>query len=165
VQYIAILAGTGGGGWNMWTPDKVASRRGNDNRILAFRLGGGATPIPPELPPPPPVPEPIAQPGTAADITAGAALFGTNCGSCHANFPRAPVPDLTRSAVIRDAAAFRSVVHAGSLEARGMPGSDDLLTVEQVEQIRAHLVSRQRAAWEQQDAAPAAEQAASEGHL
>ena len=26
VQYIAILAGTGGGGWNMWTPDKIAVR-------------------------------------------------------------------------------------------------------------------------------------------
>jgi quinohemoprotein ethanol dehydrogenase len=37
VQYIAILAGTGGGGWNLWTPDKVAALRGNDNRVLAFR--------------------------------------------------------------------------------------------------------------------------------
>ncbi len=51
VQYIAILAGTGGGGWNLWTPDKVAAVRGNDNRILVFRLDGGDTPIPPKLPP------------------------------------------------------------------------------------------------------------------
>ena len=49
VQYIAILAGSGGGGWNIWMPGNVAAERGNDNRILAFRLDGGATPIPPAL--------------------------------------------------------------------------------------------------------------------
>ena len=166
VQYIAILAGTGGGGWNMWTPDKIASVRGNDNRILAFRLDGGATPIPPELPPLAPVPEPIDQPGTPADIAAGAELFATNCGSCHANFPRSPVPDLTRSSMIRDAATFQSVVRGGALEARGMPSWDDLLTEAQVEQIRAQLVSQQRAAWQQQGGAPQpAEPAVKEGHL
>jgi len=166
VQYIAILAGTGGGGWNMWTPDKIASVRGNDNRILAFRLDGGATPIPPELSPLAPVPEPIEQPGTPADIAAGAGLFATNCGSCHADFPRSPVPDLTRSGVIRDAALFQSVVRGGTLQMRGMPSWDDLLTEAQVEQIRAHLVSRQRAAWQQQGGAPApAEPAVKEGHL
>jgi quinohemoprotein ethanol dehydrogenase len=165
VQYIAILAGTGGGGWNMWTPDKVASIRGNDNRILAFRLDGGVTPIPPELPPLAPIPEPIDQPGTPADITAGSALFATNCASCHANFPRAPVPDLTRSSMIRDAAAFQSVVRGGALEQRGMPSWDDLLTEQQVDQIRAHLVSQQRAAWEQQGAGQPAAPATSAGHL
>ncbi len=166
VQYIAILAGTGGGGWNLWTPDKVASLRGNDNRVLAFRLDGGDTPIPPELPPLAPVPEPIDQPGTPADIAAGAALFARNCGSCHANFPRSPVPDLTRSGVIRDAAAFQSVVRGGALQKRGMSSWDDLLTESQVEQIRAHLVSQQRAAFAAQGAAPApAAAAAKEGHL
>jgi quinohemoprotein ethanol dehydrogenase len=169
VQYIAILAGTGGGGWNLWTPDKVAATRGNDNRVLAFRLDGGATPIPPELPPLAPIPEPVAAVGTAADIAAGAALFGGNCGGCHANFERAPVPDLRRSVMIRDAAAFASVVRGGALQKRGMPSWDDLLSEAQVEQIRAHLVAQQRAAYEQQQkgaaAAPAAPAAPKEGHL
>src|SRR6185437_2318252 len=48
-QYIAVLAGSGGGGWNIWMPGNVAAERGNDNRILAFRLDGGVTPIPPAL--------------------------------------------------------------------------------------------------------------------
>jgi quinohemoprotein ethanol dehydrogenase len=167
VQYIAVLAGTGGGGWNMWTPDKVAARRGNDNRILAFRLDGGATPMPPELPPLAPIPEPMAQPGTAADIAAGAAMFGTRCGSCHANFERSPVPDLRRSAMIRDAAVFKSVVLGGTLQKRGMPAWDDLLSELEVEKIRAHLVAQQRAAWEQQQksAPPPAAPATKEGHL
>jgi quinohemoprotein ethanol dehydrogenase len=169
VQYIAVLAGIGGGGWNMWTPDKVASVRGNDNRILVFRLDGGTTPVPPELPAVTPLPEPPEQPGTAADIKAGAALFAGNCGSCHANFERAPVPDLRRSGMIRDAAAFRAVVREGALQKRGMPSWDDLLTEAEVEQIRAHLVSTARAAYAQQqagttpaDAAPATPR---EGHL
>jgi quinohemoprotein ethanol dehydrogenase len=168
VQYIAILAGTGGGGWNMWTPDKVAARRGNDNRILVFRLDGGATPIPPELPPLAPIPAPVAAVGTAADAAAGAELFARNCGSCHANFERSPVPDLRRSTVISDAKAFENVVRGGALQKRGMPSWDDLLSEGEVEKIRASLVEQQRAAYEQQQkgSAPApAAQAAKEGHL
>jgi quinohemoprotein ethanol dehydrogenase len=168
VQYIAILAGTGGGGWNMWTPDKVAARRGNDNRILVFRLDGGATPIPPGLPPLAPIPAPVAAVGTAADAAAGAELFARNCGSCHANFERSPVPDLRRSTVISDAKAFENVVRGGALQKRGMPSWDDLLSEGEVEKIRASLVEQQRAAYEQQQkgSAPApAAQAAKEGHL
>lgn len=168
VQYIAVLAGTGGGGWNMWTPDKVASRRGNDNRILAFRLDGGATPIPPELPPVGPLPEPPAQTAKAADIAVGAALYGAYCGSCHANMDRAPVPDLRRSPLVREAAAFAAVVQSGALMKRGMPAFDDLLSAAETEQIRAHVINVARQAWEaqQRDApAPAAAPSAAEGHL
>ncbi|MFO7325013.1 MAG: PQQ-dependent dehydrogenase, methanol/ethanol family [Pseudomonadota bacterium] len=167
VQYIAVLAGTGGGGWTMWTPDKVASRRGNDNRILVFRLDGGEVPVPPELPPPPPIPEPPVQTASAADIAAGAVLFGGYCGSCHSNFVPSPVPDLRRSPLIREASAFASVVRDGALQSRGMPAWDDLLTDEQIEQIRVHLVevARQAYAAQQAGAGSAGGAAASEGHL
>jgi quinohemoprotein ethanol dehydrogenase len=169
VQYIAILAGSGGGGWNNWMPGNVAAIKGNANRILAFRLDGGATPVPADLPPLAPLPEPPVQVGAAADIAAGGVLFGANCASCHGNAPRAPVPDLRRSAVIRDAASFQSVVRGGALQPRGMPAWDDLLSEAQVEQIRAHLVAVARSAYEeQQKGAPAAAPAApalKEGHL
>src|SRR5690606_33441323 len=168
VQYIAVLAGTGGGGWTMWTPDKVAGQRGNDNRILVFRLDGGDTPVPAELPPLAPIPEPPAQTASAADIAAGAELFGAYCGSCHSNFVPSPVPDLRRSPMIRDAGPFASVVSNGALQMRGMPAWDDLLTAQQVEQIRAHVVATAREAWGAQQAGEspaAATPAASEGHL
>ena len=168
VQYIAILAGTGGGGWNLWTPDKVAAVRGNDNRVLAFRLDGGATPIPPELPPTGPIPEPPAQVGTAADIAAGGQLFANHCGTCHANFVPSPVPDLRRSALIRDAASFDNVVRGGALQKQGMPSWDDLLSDADVEKIRANLISVARDAYAAQRqgaaAAPAAP-ATKTGHL
>jgi len=156
VQYVAILAGSGGGGWNFWMPGNVAALRGNENRILAFRLDGGSTPIPPELGPVAPMPEPPAQVGTPADIAAGGALFARNCGGCHGNADRAPVPDLRRSGFIHDPAAFASVVRGGALEKRGMPSWDDLLTSSQVEQIRSNLISVAREAYAKQKAGVAA---------
>jgi len=167
VQYVAILAGSGGGGWNFWMPGNVAAERGNGNRILVFRLDGGATPLPPALPAVLPIPEPPDQPGTAADVAAGAALFGRNCAGCHANAERAPVPDLRRSGMIRTAAAFQAVVRGGALEARGMPSWDDLLSETEVEQIRAQLISVTRDAYTRQQAgaAAAAPRVLKEGHL
>jgi quinohemoprotein ethanol dehydrogenase len=167
VQYVAVLAGTGGGGWTFWMPGNVAAERGNDNRILVFRLDGGETPKPALLPAVAPIPEPPAQAATPADIAAGGALFGRNCAVCHSNAERAPVPDLRRSAVVRESAAFEAVVRGGALEKRGMPSWDDLLTAPEVEQIRAHLVSVAREAYakQQQGAATAPVQGVKEGHL
>jgi quinohemoprotein ethanol dehydrogenase len=167
VQYLAILAGSGGGGWNFWMPGNVAAERGNANRILVFRLDGGPTPIPPALPAVVPIPEPPAQPGTAADIAAGAALFARNCSGCHANAERAPVPDLRRSGMIRTAEGFQAVVRGGALQMRGMPSWDDLLSESQVEQIRTHLVAIAREAYAKQQAGAASAPAPvlKEGHL
>ncbi|MEJ0006725.1 MAG: hypothetical protein WDM77_10290 [Steroidobacteraceae bacterium] len=96
VQYVAILAGSGGGGWNFWMPGNVAAERGNGNRILVFRLDGGPTPLPPALPAVMPIPEPPDQPGTAADVAAGGALFARNCGGlpcqCRARPRAGPAP-------------------------------------------------------------------------
>ncbi len=168
VQYIAILAGSGGGGWNMWMPGNAAAIKGNANRILAFRLDGGVTPVPPDLPPVAPLPEPPAQAGTARDIAAGEQLFAANCSSCHNNAPRGPVPDLRSSAMIAAAANFKSVVRDGALQPRGMPRWDDLLSEAEVEQIRAYVISVARQAYADQQkgaaAAPAAP-AMKEGHL
>ena len=167
VQYVAVLAGTGGGGWNFWMPDNVAFTRGNDNRVLVFKLDGGETRKPDLLPAVAPIPEPPAQVGTPADLAAGAALFGRNCAPCHGNAERGPVPDLRRSGVIRESVAFQAVVRGGALEKRGMSSWDDLLTEAEVEQIRTHLISVARAAYAGQlkgvAAAPAP--AVKEGHL
>ncbi|MFO1503948.1 MAG: cytochrome c [Steroidobacteraceae bacterium] len=119
----------------------MAYTRGNANRVLAFRLDGGPVPIPPELPPVAPIPPPPAMIGTPAEIQAGAALFAANCSHCHANAPRAPVPDLRRSALLGDEAAFQSVVRGGALQERGMPRWDDLLSEGDVHLVRAWLVS------------------------
>jgi quinohemoprotein ethanol dehydrogenase len=168
VQYIAIVAGSGGGGWNNWMPQNIASTKGNANRILAFRLDGGVTPVPPDLPPPGPLPEPPAQMGTAADIASGQRLFGANCASCHINAPRAPVPNLHRSSAATHA-AFKDIVLRGALQPRGMPSWAGLLSDQEADQIQAFIISQARTAYEaQQKGAAPAEPAAggiSEKHL
>jgi quinohemoprotein ethanol dehydrogenase len=139
VQYVAILAGSGGGGWSTWMPDNIASRNGNANRIVALRLGGGAIPQPQPLPPLPPLSEPPARTGTKADIAAGRKLFGENCGHCHTNAGRGPAPDLRRSTQATHA-AFQQIVRDGALQPRGMPRWDDLLSEHEVDQIHAYLI-------------------------
>jgi quinohemoprotein ethanol dehydrogenase len=148
-------------------PGNVAAERGNNNRILVFRLDGGPTPVPPALPAVMPIPEPPAQPGTPADVAAGAALFAKNCGGCHANAERAPVPDLRRSGMLRSSQAFQAVVRGGALQTRGMPSWDDLLSEREVEQIRAHLVALAAAAYAKQQTGKATQPKPvfKEGHL
>lgn len=152
VQYIAILAGTGGGGWNSWMPENIAFKNGNANRILAFKLDGGVTPQPAPLPPITPIPRPPAQTASADLIARGADLFRRNCGSCHADAPRAPIPDLRRMSEATHA-AFHQIVLEGALQPRGMPRWDDLLSADDVDAIHAHLISVAQAAYEQQQKA------------
>jgi quinohemoprotein ethanol dehydrogenase len=168
VQYLAILAGSGGGGWNSWLPQNIAFKKGNANRILAFRLDGGVTPVPEDLPPPEPIAQPPAQTGTAADIAAGGGIFAANCGGCHGNAWPAPVPDLRRTRATTHM-AFKEIVLRGALQVRGMPRFDDVLSEKQVEQVQSYILSLAHQAYAGQEkgaaaAAPAAE-ALKEGHL
>lgn len=167
VQYIAILAGSGGGGWSSWLPQNIAFTKGNANRILAFRLDGGPTPVPADLPPPGPIPEPPPQTGNAADITAGAATFGANCSSCHTNAWPAPIPDLRRTTAATHS-AFKQIVLQGALQARGMPRFDDVLSEREVEQVQAYILSlahEAHVAQQTNTAGKPVEPVLSEGHL
>jgi quinohemoprotein ethanol dehydrogenase len=147
VPYVAILAGSGGGGWSSWMPDNIASRNGNANRIVALRLDGGAVPQPDPLPPLPAMSEPPKRTGTKADIEAGSKLFAANCAHCHTNAGRGPAPDLRRSTP-ETHAAFQQIVRDGALQPRGMPRWDDLLTVQEVDQIHAYLIDLGWKLWE-----------------
>jgi len=144
VQYIAVQTGWGGGGWGFVPPYAAAYSKGNANRLLVFRLDGGAVPIPADLPPLEPAPEPPAQlPGvTAETIAMGSALFTENCSICHSNQPRAPLPDLRRMRRGTHA-IFDRVVLEGLLLPNGMPRFDDVLTKEQVQAIHAWLIDEQ----------------------
>jgi len=139
IQYVAILTGSGGGGWSSWGPDNIASRNGNANRIVALRLGGGAIPQPEPLPPLPALSEPPARTGTRADIDAGRKLFAENCAHCHTNAGRGPAPDLRRSTSATHA-AFQQIVRDGALQPRGMPRWDDLMSEHDVDQIHAYVI-------------------------
>ena len=144
VQYIAVQTGWGGGGWGFVPPYAAAYGKGNANRLLVFRLGGGEVPIPDDLRPLQPAPEPPAQlPGvTPETIAMGSALFTENCSICHSNQPRAPLPDLRRMQAGTHR-AFDQIVLEGLLLTNGMPRWDDLLKPDQVRAIHAFLIDEQ----------------------
>jgi len=144
VQYIAVQTGWGGGGWGFVPPYAAAYAKGNANRLLVFRLGGGEVPVPDDLPPLEPAPEPPeqAEDVTEETIAMGGAAFMEYCSICHSNQPRAPLPDLRRMAPGTHE-AFDRIVREGLLLGNGMPRFHDLLEPEQVKAIHAFLIDQQ----------------------
>jgi quinohemoprotein ethanol dehydrogenase len=152
VQYIAVMAAWGGGGWSIPHPESAAYQRGNEGRIVVFKLGGGAVPIPPLLPPIQPIPQPPPLTASAEVVQQGGALFGARCGACHVNQPRSGAPDLRRmSPETQD--AFNQIVLGGILKNAGMPPWEGVLTQAEVDAIHAYLISLSWAAYNQQQAA------------
>jgi quinohemoprotein ethanol dehydrogenase len=145
-QYIAVMAGIGGGPLSFAPPPgSAADKYGNQGRVLAFKLGGAVTPKPMLLPTPPAFPEPPKQTATAETINKGAALFALNCGRCHLNSsPHGATPDLRRM-TIGTHTAFNKIVLQGALRPLGMPQWDDVLSEQESDAIHAYLISL---AWE-----------------
>jgi quinohemoprotein ethanol dehydrogenase len=144
VQYVAVMAAWGGGGYPYVPRYSAAYRRGNQGRLMAFKLGGGDVPLPPELPPLEPAPAaPVQPPGvTAKTIAIGQSLFFANCALCHANQHRSITPDLRRmQPEIHD--IFDDIVLEGAKLATGMPRWDDRLSKDDVNSIHAYLIDEQ----------------------
>jgi quinohemoprotein ethanol dehydrogenase len=140
VQYVAVMAAWGGGGWAIGHPESAAARYGNEGRIIAFRLDGAPPRKLEPLPPPGPVPEPPAQAGSPAEIAAGERLFNLNCRVCHTGTAGSAVPDLRRMDVNAHA-AFDDIVMRGALLAGGMPRWDDVLSPADAKAIHAYVIS------------------------
>jgi quinohemoprotein ethanol dehydrogenase len=142
-QYVAVMAGLGGGGGQVHPPGSAAYKYGNQGRILAFRLGGGAVPLRPEReradltfarPP-------RENSGSAAQISRGQDLYVKNCAQCHSSIDGrgSGIPDLRRM----DAGTheqFLAIVLGGSRADRGMGSFADLLSEDEAEAVRAYLI-------------------------
>jgi quinohemoprotein ethanol dehydrogenase len=145
-QYIAVLAGFGGAVAPVHPRMTATYRWQNYGRILAFKLGGGPTPLPP-----------ARQAGTTPEAPAlafysdalaqkGEPIFFTNCAVCHGargEFPISSYPDLHRLTP-ETHAAFDSIVLGGKLKDAGMSSFADLLEPEDVTAIHAYLLREQR---------------------
>ena len=82
VQYVAVMAGYGGGAIATTYPDFAAgSRYLNEGRIIALKLGGGPVPLPPARPHAP-RPAPPAQEGSAVSRAAPASHRAMRALSC-----------------------------------------------------------------------------------
>jgi len=146
-QYVAVMAGYGGGLLNAPFPsDSAALKYGNDGRIVAFRLGGGPVPKPSPVAETP-FPAPPPREGTAAQIARGEVLYSRFCSRCHV-FGRGTMPDLRRMSPVTHT-LFYEIVLNGAYEAKGMGRWDDVLMRSDAEAIHAYLVNE---AWRVRDA-------------
>jgi quinohemoprotein ethanol dehydrogenase len=140
VQYVAVMAGYGGGLlYQPFPPDSAAYKYGNAGRIVAFKLDGAVVPKPPAMseeifPPPPP------REGTPTQIKQGEVLYNRFCSRCH-TFGRGLLPDLRHMAPVTHR-VFSEIVLKGAYQFKGMARWDDVLTPPDVEAIHAYLVDQ-----------------------
>lgn len=145
VQYVAVMAAWGGGGYPYVPRYSAAYSRGNQGRLLVFKLGGGPVSLPAELPAPEIAGVPPAQAAgvTPATIAKGQALFySVGCALCHSNQHRSITPDLRRMQPATHE-NFRKIVLEGLFVPTGMPRWDDLLKPDEVDAIHAWLIDAQ----------------------
>jgi quinohemoprotein ethanol dehydrogenase len=143
-QYIAIMAGYGGGpGLYSPFPEQTAAYKyGNTGRLVAFALGGVEVPKPAPV-----IDQPFAQPppqtGTAQDIEHGEVLYNRFCGRCH-TFGRGLLPDLRRLSPATHT-IFYDIVLNGLYAPMGMGRWDDVLSRKDAEDLHSFLVAQ---AWD-----------------
>ena len=144
VQYIAILAGTGGGGalFTGEVPHLASVKYGNFGKLLVFKLGGDA-----ELPPPTvidrTIPEQPESTASAEEVQMGKEAYHLHCAVCHGAMVKS-------SGVIKDLRLmqpethkiYKEIVLGGVYAAQGMASFSDLLNETDIEYIRAFIINR-----------------------
>ena len=135
-QYVAVLAGYGGS-MGMASQTDWMRRPPPNGMLLVFRIGGTAQLEPlPEVKPAPYVS--TDEQFSPAQVAAGQAQYLGFCTICH----NGPVnPNLMRSPVAKDKAAWNAVVMDGILAQRGMVSFAPWIDAEQSEAIRAYVLS------------------------
>ncbi|MFI4890538.1 MAG: PQQ-dependent dehydrogenase, methanol/ethanol family [Steroidobacterales bacterium] len=144
-QYIAIVAGYGGGAVILGAPldpESAAYRYGNDGRIIALKIDGPPPPLP-ALRTDPPLPELPPRPADVARIAAGEVLYNRFCSRCHV-MGRGTLPDLRWMAPATHA-LFDSIVLGGAYSVKGMARFDDVLSASDAQAVHAYLIDQ---AWQ-----------------
>lgn len=152
-QYVAVMAGYGGAPTSFYSPDAALFEYQNNGRILAFRLNGGSTPVPPKqlkysTPEPP---EKEINPDL---VIKGAVIYYNYCETCHGGFGvghYAQHPDLSKMPNGTHE-LFNSIVLQGYLSSVGMASFSNSLTEEDVESLHHYLIKLQRDQYENEKA-------------
>jgi len=141
-QYIAVMAGWGG------VYGLMSGGRGSTGRLLVFALGGsGDVSADPSAAPEerePPTPIPVDAPEDV--IAQGGQVYAQQCAQCHgpAAMSGGVIPDL-RYADPEVYESFEDIVLAGTRSEQGMPSFSQWLDSEDVQAIRAYVLSRRAA--------------------
>jgi len=147
-QYLAVMAGYGGGMGARLHAGLAAYQYQNYPRVIVLKLGGKAVPLPPpRVEPPIPAPPPVEI--SAAVAKRGEALFGQFCVFCHGAGGGAisAYPDLARMPLDVHQ-RFRGIVLGGELVTAGMASFADVLTEADADAIHGYLMVLQRRAYE-----------------
>lgn len=143
-QYVAVMAAYGGAETAAYLPDAAFFEYENYGRILAFKLGGGDTPVAPKRIP---IERP-APPDTKIKeelIAKGAAIYESYCETCHGRFGDAHLsqhPDLSKMQIAKHQ-VFQDIVLGGILSINGMASFSNSLTEDDVEAIHHYLLKQQ----------------------
>jgi quinohemoprotein ethanol dehydrogenase len=148
-QYVAVMAGYGGAETSGYLTDAIFFQYENKGRIIAFKLGGGETPLPPkqkqmDRPAPPDIKI------NEALIGKGASLYGFYCEICHGRIGKLHIsqhPDLTKLTQAKHK-TFNDIVLKGILSQNGMASFSNSLSEEDVEAIHHYLVKEQKILFE-----------------
>jgi quinohemoprotein ethanol dehydrogenase len=142
-QYVAVLAGYGGGNLGMPLPrDSAAYRYGNNGRLIALRLDGGRVPEPASVADAP-FEQPPPRAATPNAVARGEVLYNRYCARCHV-LGRGVLPDLRRMSSATHT-LFDKIVLGGAYASKGMARWDDVLTQENAEAIHAFVLDQ---AWQ-----------------
>jgi quinohemoprotein ethanol dehydrogenase len=138
-QYIAVLAGMGGGMGSEFPPGAIGNERENQERLLVFKLGGDPVPLPLERKPAEQEPAAVQFQGSASSVARGEKLFNVNCGVCHGSAGAIGIyPDLfNMPAAVH--AAFDKIVLDGTFSFAGMASFSDVLSQQDVKDVHAYL--------------------------
>jgi quinohemoprotein ethanol dehydrogenase len=139
-QYLAVMVGVGGAGQTS-APNSMPTRPRMPGRLLVFKLGATAqAPAYPAAAEPPPLD--LTQVSSTGDVQHGFAVFHNNCQVCHGpNASGAWLPDLKRSPILADSAAWKGVVIDGTNAARGMAGFARFMNAKDAEDVRAFVIA------------------------
>ena len=160
VQYVAIIAGYGGGavinGYPL-DPASAAYRYGNEGRIIALEGRRAAAAAAARCAPTRRFPISRRVPTDQKQIAAGEVLYNRYCSRCHV-MGRGNLPDLRRIEPGTHA-LFSTIVLGGAFAAKGMGRFDDVLSPADVDAIHAYVIDggwRLELAENERGAAPAA---------
>jgi quinohemoprotein ethanol dehydrogenase len=143
-QYLAVLAGWGGGyailGGEL--SKKSGNHEHNLGRILAFKLGGTAS-LPAVPIEPAKVLNPPVQTADAATIDSGRKLYGHYCLVCHGSdvVSGGVNPDLRYSGFLGNDGWFKIVLE-GALKGQGMVSFRQVLDHQKAAAIRSYVIQR-----------------------
>ncbi|MFC3067775.1 PQQ-dependent dehydrogenase, methanol/ethanol family [Phenylobacterium soli] len=139
-QYVALMVGAGGGG-QVSAPSLLPTRPRLPGRLLVFKLGAKAQAPEFKIAQLPPLD--LTGVTTTGDKSHGYVVFNNNCQVCHgANATGSWLPDLKRSPMITTADNFNSVVIQGVRAHNGMVSFSRFLKPQDVEDVRAFLISQ-----------------------